>query len=237
MQVYSDSAIQAKGTILFFHGSGGRGDLSVLFPALVAQGYRILSLMNLNSGDSDTSLFRHGYYATFEPQFMSRFIKDAYYVKIAVEQVPLGTPFLLLGHSQGASGILGYLAGLAGPPRSFGYRGSLCNGATIGGLGDFSWNDVMRNLNQLGGVLSQLRLPAHLVYGNQDAYAPPDYAKRLQLYMPQHSTMLSAGNRGHNWLDTSDGTALVTGWIDQIWDGVPVTTLQGVPATPGPVQP
>lgn len=245
-----------KGIVLYFHGSGGGPTRQyALSDAINDLGYTYIGINELGHGDSGPLTYRTGYGNVNNPEFQNRWIKTAWWIKTVMDYLKprlesTGEKVVILGHSMGATGTIAYLAGYADfdevgvdthVDKYKDYlKGVMVNGATIGGLGTFSWNDVNRNIN---GMSQMLRLAQYakvrmlITYSDNDSYAPPDYVKRLQLALQKDDLtyLVSSGDRGHAWTGKSRENAdIAASWVDSLMTDKPILLLNGKPATPIP---
>lgn len=226
--------------VIYFHGSGGGLIPTILKDGFLNEGYSVLSSCYFNSYKSWQSPFRYNYGNTGAPHFSSLWIKHAWWVRSTVEYaLTTFTPIkiVLVGHSMGASAVLAYLAGYTG----FGgdvpshVQGSLVAGATVGGLGDLSWNDINRNINSMTNMVALNPTRTIMGYGDNDVFAPPDYVKHIQMALPAvtDTYIVSPGDAPHAWIaDPSFYTCGVM-WTKQLMDGAPITDRLGNPAVAG----
>lgn len=239
---YDDSFTTDK-LCFYFHGSGSTDFLEgPLLDALLADGFSVVCTMALGSGSSSPSPYRYGYGNVNAPHFLAHFIKDAWWVESVIAAYEPGfdaSTGVILGHSRGAAAALAWAAGYSGRT-SFpeGLKGVVASGATVAGLGDLSWNDVNRNINTLSGIVNRLRVKTIMAYGNLDTYGPPDYARRLQMAIPEgaETYMVTPGDAGHNWTNSAEYSHLAAMWAGQIVSDAEVTDKDGNPAVTGPVE-
>lgn len=237
--------------VFYFHGSGASGPLSVNAPqlkAMVDAGICVIQPLYFNVRNSSQTPFRYGYGNVNAPHFMSHFIKTAIWpeaaYKWALDNLPSDSTFMFLGHSMGAGACVAWGSNFFGrsvsgsfDPR---YKGMVANAATVAGLGDNTWNDVMRNINTLSQMIYLLRSGQRVIltYANLDGYAPPDFSRRLQMAMrgDRDVYMVTPGNQPHSWMGLNSVTAAMTlMWVEQVLTGSVVTERDGVtPAIAGP---
>ena len=241
---YEEDSQPVKGIVFYFHGSGANAPLNngALVQDLTQAGYRVVSITMLNHGNSTPSGFRYGYGNVNDPDFTSLFIKTAWWVATVMSSnLKDGLPYMIVGHSMGASATLSYLAHYAQQPEVLAdpnYKGAILNGATVGGTGDFSWNDVSKNLAIIGGMVSLIEPGKRLLlcYTDNDAYCPPDYAKRVQTMIPTDADVYitSPGAFGHSWMNSTNSW-IVKNWVEQLYNDQPLLTASGKPMKKGPV--
>lgn len=243
-RIYYDSSWsnEERGRTLvpYFHGSGASDYLTgPLLDGLIAMGYPVVAVMNFGSGASPASPFRYGYGNVYSPHFYSMFIKHSWWVRSAVDYLAgayQNANIVLAGHSMGASASLSYTSSQVMPsPVSPRVIGVFSSGATVGGLGNGSWNDVMRNIATLSKIINGLRVRTIVAAGDADAFGPPDYQRRIQLGWREGSEVyfLSPGNYGHGWTNELVPSSFAVNWIDQLARGAQVLTRLGVPASVG----
>lgn len=227
--------------VFYFHGAGSSGFLEgPLVDQLLSSGYYVILVMAPNAPGSDRIPYRYGYGNVNAPHYTAHFIKDGWWVETSS---PLFSDFpqakaVLIGHSKGGTACLSWAAGYTGrsslPPQ---LKGIIANGATVGGLGNGSWNDVNRNINSLSPIIAGLKAKTILAYADNDAFAPPDYARRLQTVIPPDAEtyMMSPGDFPHQWVNTPEGAPIVVNWVNQLMNDQPILNVDGSPAVPGPV--
>lgn len=234
--------------VCYFHGSSANDYLSgPLLDGLVSKGYRVISCMALGSGASSVSPYRYGYGNVNAPHFTAHFIKDAWWVESLIQAFDLDDPssqdiLCLLGHSRGAAACLAWAAGYSGRTQFNlpALKGILASGATVAGLGDMSWNDMNRNINTMSGIVNLLKVKTILAYGNVDTYAPPDYARRLQMALPEGVTdkyFVTPGDAPHEWTNSAEYSHYAVMWAEQILTGAVITDKDGNPAISGATMP
>lgn len=238
-----------KGIVLYFHGSGARATAqSALSDAVNEKGYSFIGINELGYGESGKATYRYGYGNVNLPEFQNRWIKSAWWVKAVMEYIKprvekTNERIVILGHSMGAAAAIAYLAGYADFDEGEGnthadhfrarLQGVFVNGATIGGLGTFTWNDINKNINgmsQMFRLAQDAEVRKLIVYSDNDAYGPPDYVKRLQMALKsdKNTYMVSSGGRGHSWLGAStDNAKIAAQWIDSLMRGQPIHLLDG----------
>lgn len=245
-KLYADTSAPILGVVFYFHGSGAAGPISgPLVNKLTGAGYRVVALTYFGSGESSVSPFKYSYGNVTAPEFTQLFIKTSYWVKAAIKgSGVLGSGpsnIVLLGHSMGASAVLAYLAGYAGEVDPLFwpvFKGAIVNGATVGGLGNNSWNDVNRNINTLSGIVNLVEGKVIMTYSDNDPYCPPDYAKRIQAAIRPDSEiyLTSPGPLGHSWMNASEANAqTVLNWVNQLINDEPIRNSDGSLAKAGPV--
>lgn len=237
--------------VFLFHGSGATGHVSASAPhirAMVNAGICVIHPLFFGVRNSSPSPYRYNYGNVNAPHFMSHFIKTAIWpeavYKWALDNLSPDSAFMFLGHSMGAGACVAWGSNFFGrsvsgsfDPR---YKGMVANAATVAGLGDNTWNDVMRNINTLSQIIYLLRTGQRVIltYSNLDGYAPPDYSRRLQMAIRpgRDIYMVSPGNQPHSWMGLNDATgAMVLLWVNQVLSGAEVTERDGVtPAVAGP---
>lgn len=243
MRIYYDDAWPGEETgrtiVAYFHGSGATAYLTgPLLNELIAKGYPVAATMNLGSPQSSENPFRFGYGNVNAPHFYSSFIKLAWWPRAAVEYLigQYGSDIVLCGHSAGGTASLAFTSRnfhpLPVPPQ---VKGVFSSGATVGGLGNGSWNDVMRNISTMSAVIDGLRLRTIVAAGDADAFGPPDYQRRIQLGYKEGSEVyfVSPGNLGHDWTNSSAGAPLAAGWVDQLAKGQTILNRHGLTAVRG----
>ncbi|UFS66935.1 hypothetical protein LO749_20805 [Paracoccus denitrificans] len=215
------------------------------------------SFMNVTSTGSSVRPSRYSYGNVNSPHFTGSWIKYAAEAANHIGNVARyyagmhqGTRIVLLGQSMGSSAHVAYLANMH--PQSRAYfndlhgvdgkiAGALVNAPTQAGLGDYSWNDLPRNIRGMSDMFHRLdpSIKTLISYGDADEYAPPYYTSRVRQALKPGSPhyLLSAGpGIGHNWMTTAAGRPKVRTWIDQLFDGTTITQVDGVtPAMPGPM--
>lgn len=205
--------------------------------------------------------FRYGYNANDAPLVTQNNLKLAAWVGAALKTataLSLAGDIILLGQSMGSSASLAF-ASYGYPSAGFNFdtldlavdnadyceelitsgrlKGMVLNGATMGSTGTKTWNDVNRNINSFTNMLPLLKVKTLMLYGNLDALATPDYVKYLQASLPRDKEvyLLSAGERPHNWInDDATNAGIVVDWINQVYNGTPILSLDGSPAVQGP---
>lgn len=229
--------------VYYFHGSGGswlNSNNDGFIKTLVNAGICVITPMFFSTEQSSKTPYRYGYGNVNAPHFMSHFIKTGLWVDAAYRHaltLPANSKFVFLGHSMGAAAALTWAANFStGPVHTTlapGFKGIITNGATVGGLGNFTWNDLVRNLSTLSQIVSRLRhdIKAIILYADNDAYAPPDYARRLEMVAgrsgfsrPQY--FLSPGNYGHSWYNLRPDLVLM--WCNQLLNDATITQRDGI---------
>lgn len=241
-----------QGVVIFLHGSGATVPIpSITARALTQAGFIVHAvvdlgylplLIGLGKGSSE-SPNKFAYGATANPMFTARGIKSAFWVEAAVQSYlnsqDAHLPMVIWGHSLGAQAALAWAAGYADyytPPPS-NYRGMLADGCTGGSLGDGSFNSPYRLISTLSNMIALKRVPGPLVmaYGDHDASAPPDLARRLQVLADQDTYFVTPGPYGHQWFqESSDRANIGVAWCSQIINRQPILTASGQLALPGP---
>lgn len=250
--------------ILHLPGSGATSLMNETTPLvqdlLAGKPQRIFvscSFMGATSTGASIRPSRYGYGNVNAPHYTSSWIKyaaeAAHQIGGAAKQfggLHPDTRIVLLGHSRGASAHVAYLANMH--PQSRAYfnglygsdgmiAGALLNAPTQGGLGDYSWNDLPRNIRGMSDMFHRLNpsIKTLLTYGDIDEFAPPYYTSRVRQGLKPGSPhyLLSAGpGIGHSWMTTTTGRPKVRMWVDQLFDGTTITQVDGVtPAVPGPM--
>src|SRR5690606_1214287 len=241
-QTYDDALLDSNNVrmVFYFHGAGSPGFLEgPLVDQLVSSGYFVIMIMAPNAPGSDRIPYRHGYGNVNAPHFTAHCIKDAWWGEVGGILLENSTQAqgVFIGHSKGGTACLSWAAGYTGRtslPSNL--KGIIANGSTVGGLGNGSWNDVNRNINSLSPIVAQLKAKTILAYANNDAFAPPDYARRLQTVIPPDAEtyMMSPGDFPHQWMNTPEGAPIVIDWVGQLMDDQPILNVDGSPAVPGP---
>src|SRR5690554_6707763 len=132
--------------VMYFHGSGSPGFLEgPIVDLLVSEGYFVIMAMAPNAPGSSRIPFRHGYGNVNAPHYTAHFIKEAWWVETLVRatDMPNSAKIVLFGHSKGGSAVVSWAAGNTGRevfPSNI--KGIIANGTTVGGLGQYNWNDV-----------------------------------------------------------------------------------------------
>lgn len=250
-RVYYDDSwpdFTEKPIVGYLHGSGATGfPQGNLLNALVGAGYVVIAVMHLgypsgtipDMGSSEP--FRYGYGNVNSPHFMAHFIKDAFWcdmVSYVCSNISSAhnKPFLILGHSMGASAAISWAAGNSGFKNiSPNFKGIIANAGTVGGLGDGSFNAMPRNVNTMTDMVHRIKCKALLTYADDDLYAPPEYARRIQSVIPdgKDTFSLSAGLGGHNWLQSPSGSTQMTSWVTQLMTDQPILDRLGNGAISG----
>lgn len=242
-RAYFDDAVAQTKAAIYMPGSGTAtppSETHALIVALCAAGYHVLTA----GWDIEPySPYRYGYHSTSNPLVLANWIRSAWSLQSLLwYNNVIGKPApVVIGSSRGASAAVAWAAGYCTGGQAFSIKGILANAATIGGLGGYVWNDVMRNVNRMAssmiGLLDNKPYPIVLSYGGADDYAPPDYQRRVQLAIPDNSAvyMVTPGPAfGHSWFTDPSGTPLAVMWADQLWAGSAITKADGVtPAVSG----
>lgn len=247
---YADPATAEDKYVIYHPGSGATtfiGD-GPLVRELTSRGYQVLSFAYYGMADaSPLSPYRYGYGNVNAPHFTAAWIRFAWEVVSSLEWM-LATigdnPFVLAGHSRGASAVLAWAAGFCGvdtpAPGSYAnLRGIFCSAPTIAGLGNLRWNDMNRNLNSISNLWALNELRTVMTFGGDDKYAPPDYVKRLQMVLreDQETYVVTPGATvGHSWINSPQYAEYAGMWLEQLMEQTPITRVDGVtPAVPGPL--
>jgi hypothetical protein len=154
------------------------------------------------------------------------------------------SPWIIYGHSLGASTALAWSAGYGGIaafgesriPAGLGpFRGIIAAGATSGGLGNGQWNEMPRTINAFGSVIPLVEHRCLMAYASNDLYAPPNMVRRIQAYSPETMAWLNPGPLGHSWSTVvPQGTNAAVQWSTELIQGGAVTNLDGSPVVWGP---
>lgn len=232
--------------LVYFHGSGASSPLTEgpLLDALIAAGWTVFTTNSFGNGISPRRPFRYGYGNVGDPEFTLNWIKAAWGVHAMLSGIGMyGTSsefssLVLLGHSAGGSALLGYLAGYAkyrvAEQLGNKFKGVLVNGATIGGLGNGSWNDVMRNINHMSCMMRLAQdSPGRKIinYNKNDLFAPPEYVKRVQMALDgndPNTFITTVAGEGHSWVNKNPALAeIAVEWCNQLAEGRPIMNLDG----------
>jgi pimeloyl-ACP methyl ester carboxylesterase len=233
-----------RGIVCLQRGSGSTSAPSenTFVSLCLAKGYAVLVWSYPGYWLSPPSFYRYGYGNVNAPMFLGHLIKDAWVTQTMLdwldENYP-NNPIVLAGHSRGGAAQVAWAAGYTCRPLQSRVRGVLAMGATMAGLGDLSWNDMMRNLNTFSNMINLLQKRVILAYGDLDDFAPPDYVRRLQVAIDTTKDVyvVSPGELPHVWYDTNPGAAYAADWVQQLMTQGFVYDRFGLPATRGPVVP
>lgn len=266
-KIYRDSTwgadIGARPIVIYLHGSGSTDFITgPLVDSLIERGIAVAAVMAPGAlanphwpnetGDLSGPRYRYGYGNVNAPEFIGLFCKDAWWAETAVLGISAlypDNPKCLLGHSRGGSASLAWSAGYAARKGveldQFNMKGVISSGATVAGLGNYSWNDMNRNLNIMSQIVANLNARKHLLcYADEDAFGPPDYVQRLKLMAPTASVnergttyFLSAGPYGHPWTNAPESAHQAAQWALELLTDSPIMTIAGVPAIPGTAAP
>lgn len=239
--------------VFFFHGSGGTREpqTGTFIDALLADGYVVFQPMNFGAwnepfyncpagAEGSHSPYRYNYGSSFNPNFISHFIKSAWWVQSALEYFLDNFPWTditLTGHSLGAQAVISWSAGYASEA-NYNVRGILASGATVGAPGNNNeWTDINRNITIMSQSVALLRHRAILAWGDLDASAPPDYQRRLQEAIPagKDTYVVSPGAGDHHWDTNPLFFQYFVDWAEQLAEGAMILDRFGNPAVAGAV--
>lgn len=249
-KIFEDDASTPSGTVIAHRGAGAtnfHGDSDPIITELVGLGYRVVSFAYWDVEGSSSDPFRYGYGNVNSPHYSAFWIRNAWEVESTVDwfetEYP-SEPYVLYGHSRGATACIAWGAGFCGidaPATSTrtDLKGIVANGPSGGGLGSNRWNDPNRLMNSLSNALALNTVKMILSHGGLDDFIPPDMMKRIQQVIPLEAEtyVLTPGpSFVHAWTNTSEGAPILAMWVDQLMKGDPITLADGVtPAVPGPV--
>lgn len=234
--------VGSRGIIALQRGSGSTEEpvVNTFITRCINNGFAVLVWSFPGYWISPPSFYRYGYGNVNSPMFTGHLIKDAWTTQTMLDYLDANypdNPIVLVGHSRGAAAQVAWNAGLTGRTLQTRVRGVLAMGATMGGLGDLSWNDMMRNLNTISGLINLSTKRLLLAYGDEDTYAPTDYVHRLQIAIDitKDVFVLSPGAMPHVWYTSDPGASYAAEWARQLMAQVTILDRNGAPAKRGPV--
>lgn len=249
-RIYYDNTwvggIVGRPAIGYLHGSGTTAFLPTNAPLvtnIIGKGNALVSMLALGIPPSSREPFRFGYGNVNSPHFMAGFIKDAFWAEamynFLLNSLGNGANVAILGQSMGAGAAVAWSAGMSGRT-SFNtsrFKGIMANAATVAGLGDGSFNTVVRNVSTMSYMIERLKTKAVLTYGDADVYAPPEYARRVQSRIPvgKDTYVLTPGNHPHGWMNTAQGAPIAADWVNRLVREQTIVDRFGNPAVAGPV--
>ena len=241
---FYNTAYPANGkSVVYMQGSGGRSppsDSHTIITALTEAGYGVFSPgWSVKPYDP----YRYNYGSVSQPQVMHRLMKISLILETMLNatdpHAPSSTDFVVLGRSLGATASLAWAARYHDPALSFqpNLKGIIADGATSGGLGNLSWNDMNRTIAEMSQLIALNKVPEKtlIVYGAEDEYAPSDYYQRLRVVLPDETRMVHVPESSHSWMNQSlENAAIAVRWVDQLIAGDVITLVDGVtPAIAG----
>lgn len=227
--------------VIFNHGTGATGhmeDSDPIIVRLLADGFNVVSFRNFGAGTSSDAPWTGGYGNVNAPNLFSSFVRGAYRIQSAIEFVEAhrdtyftGDRIRLMGQSGGASACVAW-SGMSPLFLSEGKVSAIfANGVAIAGLGGKRWNDVNRGMAAISDVLSRVRHPTLLSWGDEDDYAPPDVHRRYQLanrlYGNDKLSWYFPGSYGHSWLPDNPGVwgPVVASFFDQEYEDARIQSV------------
>ncbi len=242
-RLYRDSSWGAgtRPTVVYFPGSGASTPISGPYvEKLVALGYQVLGVVFFNYWNSSPFPFRSGYANVAAPTFTAHFIKDAWSVQCVLDWIRADARIdndniVLTGHSKGGTGLAAWAANYT-CRNVFPVKAVFCNGITAAGLGNLRWNDLNRMIGSLSQIVYSIVPKTIISWGDQDPYAPPDVARRIQMAAQEDANIyfMSPGTAGHSWINDPVLSSISVGWVQQLMTGAPVRDRFGNIAINGP---
>lgn len=240
-RLYKDNAwdtVNDRTLVLYFHGSGTTGPLTgPLLDGLLAEGYMVLACCYFGVHLSSENPHPYEYYNVNAPLFISSAIKLSWWIQAALDFATGSIPssgIVVLGHSLGATAAIAWGAGYT-CKGTYPVKGIVASSATIAGLGDNSWNDMVQNISVTSQIISLLKVKTILAYSDRDENGPPDFQRRIQMAIEDDAPvyMVSPGNGTHTWTNNASYARFAVEWVKQIANDSVVKSRNGTAATKG----
>ena len=210
-------------SVVYFAGSGSTDYLTetnAIVTALISSGFTVYSHLRYQTTTPHPDVSSNpysGYGQVANPNMMGgNFFTEALNVKAALTAIKEtdSQPKILLSHSRGSAGVLGYL----GLPEEFkisedNIHGALIMSPAAAGNGTEHWNGVTRIMSSMNILFDGLKsMPDNstiVLWGNNDTYTPPAMQHRIRYSMSKENKthLISVGDLGHNWM--SSGTVAI----------------------------
>lgn len=241
---FIDNAIAQTKTLVFLPGSNNSSPSigNTLITQLCNNGYEVITCGWLMYPYTP---YRFTYGNDEDPTYATHWIRVAWYAQALIEYCNnvLGKVPVVIGQSRGASAAIAWASGYCTDANVCSIKGMLTVGAAGGGNGNFQYANQLRTVNRLSsllGLLDNITYKLLLAYGGNDAFAPADFQRRIQMTIPKNGNvfMINPGNTySHSWMFDPTGAALAVNWCNQINNGLTITLPDGTtPAVAGPIE-
>lgn len=216
--------------VYYFAGSGSTTHIEGSLPdAIVEAGYVFVSTLPARILTTEDLMWINGYGNVNSPNFLGYVAMDGWMVKNAINQVMPLSSKVILAQSKGATGAVGYLAGLCNDTDFSNNRleGAYLNGASLASLSDKAWVNIEGTIRIMGDIInwsSKSNIPRILHYGERDTFMTPNMLDKVQLMQPKGkkdpNIYYASTDNLHSWMNKSKENAdYVTKQVSKIFRG------------------